>query len=78
MAGVMAVIWGKREVEYFSDADWTAGIALIGLRKLVFGRNFEASGCRMMECAQRCGLKMVRLQDRSNITELVVVFFGPV
>jgi hypothetical protein len=35
----MAVIWGRREAECFSHDDWTGGIALMWLRKLVFGRN---------------------------------------
>jgi hypothetical protein len=35
MAGVVSVIWGRREAECFFGQDWTGGIALIWLRKLV-------------------------------------------
>ena len=35
----MGVIWGRREEEYFWREDWTGGIELIWLKKLVFGRN---------------------------------------
>jgi hypothetical protein len=38
MAGVMALIWGNQEAECFSGEDWTGGIALIGLEKLVSRR----------------------------------------
>ncbi len=33
--GVMGVIWGRREGEYFCGEDWTGGIGLIWLKKLV-------------------------------------------
>jgi hypothetical protein len=35
----MAVIWEKREEEYFGGGDWTGEIGLIWLRKLVFWRS---------------------------------------
>ena len=39
MAGVVRVIWGNREAEYFCRDGWTAQIALIGLTKSAFSRN---------------------------------------
>ena len=38
MAGVVPLIWGRREAECFSGDDWTGGIALMLLRKLVSAR----------------------------------------
>src|SRR5882724_3652328 len=35
----MQVIWGQREAEYFLAEDWTGGIGLIWLKKIVFWRN---------------------------------------
>jgi hypothetical protein len=39
MAGVVGVIWGDREEEYFCGRDWTTQIALIGLMKSAFWRS---------------------------------------
>jgi len=39
MRGVVGVIWGKREADYFCRHGWTAQIALIGLTKSAFSRN---------------------------------------
>ncbi len=44
--GVMAVIWGRREAECFSCEDWTGGIALMWLRKLVCGRDAPQANIR--------------------------------
>jgi hypothetical protein len=46
MAGVVRVIWGKSEAEYFFGRDWTGGIALIWLRKLGGARE---GGLRLLE-----------------------------
>ena len=39
MAGVVGVIWGNREADYFCREDWITQIALIGLTKSAFSRN---------------------------------------
>ena len=42
----MLLIWGLRQAEYFSQADWTRQIGLKGLAKLIFRRrrSFECRG----------------------------------
>jgi len=42
----MAVIWGRRKAECFSGGDWTGGIALMWLRKLVFARDAPEADIR--------------------------------
>jgi hypothetical protein len=49
------VIWGKREEEYFLEEEWTGGIGLIWLWKLVFGR----SGVRLRRLIRRRPLRAV-------------------
>jgi hypothetical protein len=49
----MAVIWGNREAECFSREDWTSGIALMWLKKLVCGHEsaadrMTASGAKLV------------------------------
>jgi hypothetical protein len=41
MAGVMEVIWGKREGKYFCGQDWTASISLIRLDKFAVARKAD-------------------------------------
>jgi hypothetical protein len=38
MAGVLAVIWGSGEAEYFRGRDWTGQIMLKSLHKIAFWR----------------------------------------
>jgi hypothetical protein len=47
MAGVMAVIWGRQEAEYFSREDWTGGITLILFRNFVAARKPPACPSRL-------------------------------
>src|SRR5260370_37710631 len=44
MAGVLKVIWGKREANYFCKRGWTTQITLIRLNKLAFSRTAPGYG----------------------------------
>ena len=62
MRGVVGVIWGKREADYFCRHGWTAQIALIGLTKSAFSRNAFWRDLR--------GLRQGRLANWRRVTRV--------
>ena len=62
MAGVVGVIWARREAVYFRRHGWTTQIALIGLTKSAFSRNAFWRDLR--------GLRQGRLANWRGVTRV--------
>jgi len=61
MAGVVGVIWGRREADYFCVRDWTEQISLKLLEKIAQSRNADP-GCRFAHA----GYALLMAQEPSH------------
>jgi hypothetical protein len=68
MAGVVVVIWGSREAEYFCVRDWTGQIALKQLKKIASTRRNYGYRNRVDGATQQPYQKAVDERHRRNVS----------